>query len=147
MEDVKTRQATENDYEFLYQLHRESLKEFIDQTWGWDEEWQVAYFQDHFDPSERSIIQFRGMDVGCLSLQRLEDHFFLEYIAILPEFQGKGIGSTLIMEVMRQASEEDIPVRLRVLRVNPARALYERLGFHIIEVDNERIYMETRTGD
>jgi hypothetical protein len=30
---------------FLYELHRLALGPYIEQTWGWDENWQ----RDHFD--------------------------------------------------------------------------------------------------
>jgi ribosomal protein S18 acetylase RimI-like enzyme len=32
-------------------------------------------------------------------------------------------------------------VTLKVLRVNPARALYERLGFEVYKEDSERYFM------
>jgi hypothetical protein len=35
----------------------------------------------------------------------------------------------LVKRLLREASGTELPVRLRVLAVNPAKALYERLGF------------------
>ncbi len=49
--DIKLREATPQDFEFLYRLHRETLKATIDQTWGWDEAWQQAHFRAKFDLS------------------------------------------------------------------------------------------------
>ncbi|MHC4780253.1 MAG: N-acetyltransferase [Planctomycetota bacterium] len=36
---------------------------------------------------------------------------------------------SLILDLQERAREEHLPVRLQVLKVNPARHLYERLGF------------------
>jgi ribosomal protein S18 acetylase RimI-like enzyme len=43
---------------------------------------------------------------------------------------------------MSEARDANKPLRLRVLGVNPAKRLYERLGFVVTETTNERYYME-----
>jgi hypothetical protein len=47
---------------------------------------------------------------------------------------------------MAQAAAQERPVRLRVLRVNPAQRLYLRLGFVITDESPERLTMEWRPG-
>ncbi len=46
-------------------------------------------------------------------------------ITLAPAFRGLGIGSQLVRDLM----DEGRPVTLHVEAFNPARALYERLGF------------------
>ena len=53
-------------------------------------------------------------------------------IEILPEYQNRGVGSAVIRDVLAQAQAEGLPVGLQVLKVNPARRLYERLGFNVV---------------
>jgi len=54
-------------------------------------------------------------------------------IQLLPEFQGRGIGSDLILRELAHAKALGKPLRLQVLRANDrARALYERLGFRVV---------------
>jgi GNAT superfamily N-acetyltransferase len=49
---------------------------------------------------------------------------------ILPEHQGKGIGRKCMLLIMEEARQLHLPIRLRVLKVNPrALAFYQRLGF------------------
>ena len=45
---------------------------------------------------------------------------------------------------MRRAAELGKPVRLHVEQHNPARHLYERLGFVILEERDFNLYMEWR---
>jgi GNAT superfamily N-acetyltransferase len=49
---------------------------------------------------------------------------------LLPEYQGQDIGRRCLRLVMDEARRLGLPVRLRVLKVNPrALAFYQRLGF------------------
>lgn len=105
------------------------MRPSVEEIYGWDEAWQEHYFQEHFDLAKRQIIRYGGVDVGVFSVEEQEDSLFLALIALLPQYQCRGIGTTLIRRLQRRAKEDGVPVTLQVLRVNRARALYERLGF------------------
>ena len=61
------------------------------------------------------------------------DGYFLKRFEILPGFQGLGIGTWILRDVLRQAASESQPVRLQVFKANPARRLYSRLGFETVD--------------
>ena len=145
MMDVTLRDANLQDYKFLYSLHRETLKEYIDQTWGWDEAWQQAHFQKKFDLSGKRIIECEGVSIGCIAVLGEGDHIFLSYIALKTDYQRRGIGTRLIEEVLASAAERKIPVTLKVLKTNPARVLYERLGFTITQTSDTHYFMRAVT--
>ncbi len=138
------RQADPNDYDFLYRLHVATMKEYVTVLWGWDEEMQQRLFRERFDPSRTQIVVVNGADAGVLRLQRSELEYFIDNIGIAPAYQGLGIGSAVIRDIVREANAKGLPVRLSVLRPNPARRLYERLGFSATEETTERTYMEAR---
>jgi ribosomal protein S18 acetylase RimI-like enzyme len=52
-------------------------------------------------------------------------------IALLPEQQGRGLGTALIEDLQRQAASRRVPLRLQVRPGNPAFRLYSRLGFRL----------------
>ncbi len=126
------RQVTEADYAFLYSLHTTTMKEYVTQTWGWDETIQQTMFRDKFDPGRSHIVEVDGRAVGVLSVERRPGTLFLANLQILPEEQGRGLGTAIISTLLAQASGSGISVTLQVLKVNPARRLYERLGFVIV---------------
>ena len=68
----------------------------------------------------------------------------LEMIIINPQFQRMGIGTDFIGSLLRRPRKGRRPVRLRVMKVNPARALYQRVGF--IEVGEDAGTIEMRAG-
>lgn len=144
MDDLTLRKATQADAEFLYHVLKATMQAYVDQTWGWDEAAQRARFQEEFEPGKDRIIVLNGEDIGVIGVEEGEEELFLDKIYILPAYQRRGIGTRLIQDVLDRAFQESLPVRLRVLKVNPARRLYERLGF--VKVDEtESSYVMSAT--
>jgi ribosomal protein S18 acetylase RimI-like enzyme len=108
------------------------LRPYVEATWGWDEAYQHARFQDHFDPARQDIVLVGGVAVGVFRVERREDGIFLSNIGITPAYQGCGIGTRLIQDLQDEGQARGMPVELQVLKVNPARWLYERLGFGVV---------------
>jgi ribosomal protein S18 acetylase RimI-like enzyme len=144
MKGLTLRAATAEDRAFLYDLHRVSLKDYITRTWGWDEAWQHRHLDEYFDPKRRQIIQLEGRDIGAIGVSEREADILIDYIAVCPEFQRQGIGSDLIKTIIHRGVMARKPVRLRVLRTNPAVLLYHRLGFLVEEESDTHIQMICR---
>lgn len=69
-------------------------------------------------------------------------------IALLPEARSQGIGTRLMERLISAAQDEGYPgISLSVSCQNPARRLYERLGFRIVSEDEESVVMVLEFGD
>ena len=128
---ITLRSATRDDIDHLFTIHQAASIDIVVATWGeWDEDWQIEYFRKQFDPAIRQVICYDDKDVGFLDVLFQPDEFFLQNIVIDPAFQGRGIGTELIGQILIKAEDAVMPVKLWVLKVNSgARNLYERLGF------------------
>jgi GNAT superfamily N-acetyltransferase len=135
--------ATASDAAFIYGLRVTGLKEYVAQIWGWDEMFQEARFQEHFDPAYYHVIMVSGLDVGVVAVEWRDRAVFLADIEILPEWRGCGLGTAIISEVLAEAERSGLPVALQMLTVNPARRLYERLGFRVVEETPTHYLMRT----
>jgi ribosomal protein S18 acetylase RimI-like enzyme len=82
------------------------------------------------------IVELDGIAAGRLFVARGETELRLVDIALLDEFRGAGIGEHLVRGVLAQAAAERLEVALEVDLANPARRLYERLGF-VAEASSE----------
>ncbi|OZI37267.1 hypothetical protein CAL29_02235 [Bordetella genomosp. 10] len=60
-----------------------------------------------------------------------DDAWMLVQVQIAPARQGQGWGAALIGRLLERAAAEGRSVVLHVLKTNPARRLYERLGFAV----------------
>jgi len=136
------RQVTHDDYTFLYQLHVAAMREYVEATWGWEEEWQQEYFARKFNPDTRQIIQVEEQDAGVIAIEQRIDEFYVALIEILPIFQGRGVGTDIVRQIINTAHADGLPVTLHVLKTNiPARRLYECLGFAIAQDESIRYKM------
>lgn len=142
MKPYTLRPATNEDYDFLYALNRTTMRDYIDATWGWQEEWQEEYFRRKFDPARRKIIVVAGHDAGVLVVEERPQELYLGLIELLPDYQGRGIGTQIVSELQAKAHDAGLPLALHVLKTNePARRLYERLGFTIAADEEVRYRM------
>jgi ribosomal protein S18 acetylase RimI-like enzyme len=124
------RPATARDRAFLLDLNRAAFRPSVELVWGWDEDEQVAYFDQRFDPARRQIVHVAGEDVGEVAVEERETEIHLARIALVPAWQGQGVGTAIVRSVLDRAAASGKAVVLEVLHENPrAAALYERLGF------------------
>lgn len=123
------RPATDADYDALYRLHEATMRATVEQVWGWDYAGQARFFRERWNPADRQVIVVDGRDAGVLSVERRPHEVWLANIEIAPEFQGRGLGTAIIGDLLREAHGRGVHVALQVNRANPARRLYERLGF------------------
>lgn len=143
MPDFDLRQATGADYVFLYRLHVAAMRDLVTRVWGWDDALQERFFADGFDPASSRIIVVDGVDIGVVAVRWSEADACLVGIEILPEYQGRGLGAAVVRGIIAEAVTRSLSVRLQVLKINPARRLYKRLGF-VITGKTETHYLMAR---
>jgi ribosomal protein S18 acetylase RimI-like enzyme len=88
------------------------------------------------------LILYKNKAAGRLYLWETDKEIHIIDISLLPEFQGKGIGTQILTDIIQAAKEKNKIVALCVVPGNPAKKLYEKLGFKTIRSENTRDYME-----
>lgn len=141
---TRLRAATAADAEFAYLVLEQTMRAYAEATWG---EWHESRARDEMrlaaSDGRSQIIEVDSVPVGILRLvNEGGSHLQLEKLFVLPAFQRKGTGTWVLQGVLENARTVGLPVRLRVLRVNPAKALYERLGFRVTAEEPVRFHME-----
>ena len=101
---------------------------------------QRFQYDEGFPQAESRIILRGDRPAGRMLVDESESEITLVDIALLPEHRGSGVGTQLLNELLNRAVVARKPVRLHVLKSNPALRLYERLGFS--RVDDESMYFE-----
>ena len=137
---VALRPAHQQDFEYCRQLYFSEMKWIIDRL-HLDQAAHEAGFQEQWNPSQVSIITLDGATVGWLQTVTQAHELLVAQMFVERRFQRKGIGTEVMRRVIGEAGRLDHVVRLNVVKINPARRLYERLGFRVIHEDDRKFYM------
>lgn len=124
--------ATIDESDFAFAVKEAAFRPYIEQSLAWDDEAQRRQHQRRFARNDYRIIAVDGRAVGVMSLA-CDDHCVrVNQLFVLPEHQGQGVGARCMELIVAAAGDLDLPVRLRVMKVNPrAKAFYERLDFTV----------------
>ena len=105
---------------------------------------QDAHYHAHYEDATYDVIEVDGVPAGRLSLHRRPKEIRLMDIAPLPHFRGTEIGTRRLAELIAESKERGVPLTIHVEMSNPARRLYERLGFVPVEEHGVYLLMERR---
>lgn len=103
---------------------------------------QSSQYAMSYPDASISIVLSEDAPIGRLILDEGEHEFTLVDIALLPSHRRAGIGTHLINDLLRQAAAAQKSVKLSVWHSNPAKKLYERMGF--ATANDEGVYCEMR---
>lgn len=127
---VLLRPATAADIPYLLELRRQTMTAHqLASGVEASEQERHERVQYRFDCAQ--IIELDARPVGTFKVTRDGLDWHLVQIQLTPSLQGQGIGAALIRQLMVEARAAGASLRLNVLHANPARRLYERLGFRI----------------
>jgi ribosomal protein S18 acetylase RimI-like enzyme len=86
--------------------------------------------QGNIEDSTTYVIECDRQSVGRLRVVRTADQLFIGGIQLLPDYQRRGIGTSLVTTLIQEGLSRGVPVALEVEKDNPdAERLYRRLGF------------------
>ncbi len=122
---------TDDDYEFVYEVKKDAYKKYVEECWGaWNEEDQRVYFEKFITTVKDNAYIIMDVDkrIGFYNGEILENgNYEVGNICIIPEYQGKGIGTKLLKDKLQENKYRDIEIQY--FKQNPVGKLYERLGF------------------
>jgi GNAT superfamily N-acetyltransferase len=148
--DFSERPVTLADSDFLFQVYASTRKQEV-AAFGWPPGEIESFLRMQFDMRRRSyemvfpdaihsILLADGIDAGAGIVCRSDTQIRLVDGAFLPEFRNRGLGTRRLQRYISQAKAAGLPLRLSVMQGNPARRLYERLGF--IAKSGDGLYTE-----
>ncbi|MBV8819206.1 MAG: GNAT family N-acetyltransferase [Acidobacteriaceae bacterium] len=143
------RLAQPSDERFLFRLYA-STREQESRMFGWDAAQLTPFlemqfrtrrlaYEAQFPDAQTSIVVIGGEDAGVITVSRGAMKMVLVDIALASEYRNQGIGTRLLSALIAESEASGKPFTLSVLEDNPARRLYERLGFSVTA--GERMYL------
>ncbi|MDQ6481323.1 GNAT family N-acetyltransferase [Dyadobacter sp. LHD-138] len=143
------RPIEEKDMPLLLEMYASTRKDEMERVPNWPEIMKMEFISGQFRAQHEHyqrnypgayfwVIELDTKQIGRLYLHT--DYQSKEVriidITILPEFRNRKIGGGILSDLMTTAAEMQKPLRIHVESFNPAKNLYNRLGFKKISETN-----------
>ena len=136
---VTLRPITDADMDFLHRLYATTREDELTQV-DWTPEQKAAfvdqqfhaqhtYWQEHYQDTTWDLVLRDGEPIGRLYVARWPEEIRIVDIALMPEHRGGGLGTRLVRDLFAEGDASGRKVSIHVEIFNPARRLYDRLGF------------------
>lgn len=138
-EQIAFRPREPRDAGFLRKVYASARADELART-NWSDAQKAAFVEQQFQAQDHAytqnypgaahlIIEANATPAGRLYLHRREREIRIIDIALLPPFRNRGIGAAILQQILAQGAAANCAVTIHVETFNPARRLYERLGF------------------
>lgn len=138
--DIAFRPATAQDFDYCASLYFAGMDAIIRQL-DLDMDVQTASFRERWDSAEVRIITRDGSDAGWMQVATEADALFLKQLFVDAPLRRQGIGTEITRRLITEAASAGRAVTLGVVKSNPAKRLYDRLGFRVTHDDGRKFYM------
>ncbi|MGZ8165456.1 MAG: GNAT family N-acetyltransferase [Methylobacter sp.] len=136
------RPSTLSDMDFLCQVYASTRFEETAMLIDWTDEQKEIFlrsqfltqhgsYHQHYPDACYDVIESEDEKIGRFYVAYMESEIRIIDIALLPPFRSQGIGSVLITKVITEAEASQRFISLHVEDYNPAKNLYERMGFTV----------------
>lgn len=155
---VQLRPVLESDNEFLLSVYGSTRAEELNQVeWAegqkemflrWQLDLQRREYGARFPDAAYDVILVDEQPAGRIWVGADDEQIRLLDIALLPQFQNRGVGTELLRRLIKEAAKQGKVLRHMVFVLNNnAERFYERLGFERIEDFGAYKHMEWRSND
>ena len=148
----RLRPVSDGDRAFLVELYASVREQELAQV-PWDDATKRAFVEHQFSAQDAhyrgnypgatlDLVEVDGARAGRLYVHRGPSDIRIMDIALAPSFRGRGIGTGLLRDLMAEADASSRKLSIHVEMNNPARSLYDRLGFAVADEFGVYVLME-----
>ncbi|MEI8594321.1 GNAT family N-acetyltransferase [Photobacterium sp. Hal280] len=150
---VNFRDAQETHEAFIFQLKTAAEKTAVTKVFGWDEQVQYQLHHQEWRACKPTLICWHDTPIGSVLLESVTEadpsaageascrYLYFSRFFLLPEWQGRGIGTAVMSLLEAICDAENLPCQLMYLQGNQVFTLYQRHGFHLLSQDHQFVSM------
>ena len=140
--EINYRKCDYDDVDFILDLKDLCIRWYIEIIYGWDYDVQrkntIQELNHHIDGIR--IMLDEDKPIGVTTFYEEDGNYIVGLIALHPDYQGQGIGSEILSKYIEKAKDDRKKIYIKAYKGNPARLLYERLGFKKYREDDTHVY-------
>lgn len=140
---IEFRKCKQNDVSFILELKELGMKWYIEKIYGWNIEIQKEKTKREIEKFKDTmkIIVVNNQDIGVTNFFEDEGKYHVGLIIVHPDYQGKGIATKIINDYIDFTREKQKEILIKTYKYNPAKKLYEKLGFKQYDEDDTHVYL------
>jgi GNAT superfamily N-acetyltransferase len=151
--EVSCRPEQPGDEAFLFTLYSSTRQEEL-QAFGWDDTLRNSFLRMQFEAMRQgyrsmfpqaafSIILAGGEPAGRTVINRTQQEIRLVDISLLHQYRGRGIGTGILSDLLAEALQTGLPLRLSAMKASRALDWYLRRGFHQVGESGPYVHLES----
>lgn len=138
--DLRISPASIDDVTFANGLAQENMRHYYER---YNFEWNNDNFSHEWNALESYVIFEANTQVGFFSLSMHGSNLYIRDIQVTKKHTGQGIGTWVISQITSIAKNRNLQsIRLKIFIDNPAKDLYQRLGFLVVGSEPNLLRME-----
>ena len=141
---ITFRNCEYNDCDFILNLKELGMKWYIEKIYGWDTDIQREKTKHEIENHKKDmrIIEVDDNDIGVTTFYEENNEYVVGLIIVHPDYRGKGVATNIIKKYIDIAKKNNKNIKIKTYKLNPAKKLYERLGFKIYKEDDTHVYLK-----
>lgn len=140
--------AERHDVDELVDIRIEAMRESLERIGRFDPMRARDRFTLGFEPLNTRFIELNQKRVGFVVLSICDDAFLLDHFYIRPQWQGTGVGSSVIKLIIEEAETKGLPIKVGALKESDSNRFYMRHGFEYVESSEfDNHYIRLSSGD
>ena len=140
--NLTIRKAILQDYQFCYRIAKRNMSYYIEKYWNK----QISeIYRQAFDYNNTWIVIYDKKRVAYFRIKTEPKFLYFEDMQVSGLMRGKGVGTCLMKLIEKKAFQKNInKIQLTVFKSNPAKKLYQRLGYKVIQDKKISVLMEKK---
>ncbi len=135
------RPSSPADLAFCWPIYREAAQPLTEALTQWNEAAQRQLVEKAVGHTGASILRADNADAGWLQVEETQHAVQLRHLYLAAQMRNRGLGSAFLAWMKERADRKRKDLVLEVMTNNPARQLYERLGFKPLTTAGNKVTM------
>jgi len=134
-----------SDFQHFTELRKSVMRPHVmQQGLPWHEDNEDAYHKALFNaPGLRRII-FEGKCIGFVGISSGTETINIGRFCVAEDYQSRGIGTHVLRTILEEPVCKGKTITIDVLKMNPSRRIFERLGFALVSEDEKLAHYERK---
>ncbi|UTM59537.1 GNAT family N-acetyltransferase [Photobacterium sp. CCB-ST2H9] len=147
--DIHLRAVSEDEFDSLFSVVKQSLYVYVDSVFGWDDDFQRHRLKTDYKPDWFYWIELASERVGLFCFKPYKCAYHIHLLIVLPEFQNQQIGTVIMHDLHHRAYRENrsrVTLSSFACNTNAIR-FYQSLGYQVEARDEHFFSLALRLAD